>query len=72
MKTVYVIPRKGLRLRDPNNSRFFIPEAGTEVAPSPFWTRRANQGDVTIFDKKPEEPKPIAPSVPNSKSGEPA
>lgn len=53
MKTIYVVPRPGLNLRNPANPKTFIPQDGTEVPTSMHWTRRQRDGDVIIHQTKP-------------------
>lgn len=44
---MYVTPRAGLRVVDPD-LRDFLPEEGREVPESEYWRRRERDGDVTV------------------------
>lgn len=46
-KTLFVRPAKGLQVYDPD-TKGYLPAEGTMVAPSIYWERRANDGDVAI------------------------
>lgn len=42
---MFVKPKSGLKVRDPV-TKGFLPEAGAQVPPSLYWTRRVRDGDV--------------------------
>jgi hypothetical protein len=44
---MYVIPKSGILIRDPD-LKTHIPPEGREVPDSLFWQRRINDGDVTV------------------------
>ncbi len=44
---MYVTPRAGLRVVDPD-LRDFLPAEGREVPESEYWHRRDRDGDVTV------------------------
>lgn len=46
---MFVKPAAGRTVRDPVKGTF-LPEEGTEVAESMFWTRRLRDGDVIAVD----------------------
>ena len=50
-KQVFIVPRKGLLVRDPL-SFTPIPEAGQLVDYVTFWRRRIRQGDVVIKEQE--------------------
>lgn len=51
---MYLIPKRGLLIRDPVTKRILAPE-GQEINSNPmFWQRRINDGDVTV-GKPPKE-----------------
>jgi hypothetical protein len=54
MSKVYVIPKAGLKLRDPEDLQHFLPSEGQEVSKTSFWIRRRDQGDVAMYCSKPE------------------
>lgn len=54
---MFVRPKPGLKVRDPD-TKGFLPEAGAEVPPSLYWTRRVRDGDVI-----PSSPSQPAPAV---------
>lgn len=47
MKTAYLIPKTGLRLRDPQTLAL-LPPQGAAVALTSYWHRRLKDGDVSI------------------------
>lgn len=47
MASIYVIPKKGLKVRDPDAGNH-LPEAGALVEASSYWRRRLRDGDVTL------------------------
>lgn len=51
-KRVWVTPREGLDIPDPETGELLRP-AGQEKEQSSFWIRRKRDGDVTISDTKP-------------------
>jgi hypothetical protein len=46
MERVWVRPKEGLRVIDPENRRP-IPAEGADVPRNTYWTRRLRDGDVT-------------------------
>ena len=50
MKTVFVKPKKGLVVRDPDNLEI-LPESGANVMLSTYWRRRLAAGDVETASK---------------------
>ncbi len=51
--TIYVKPKKGLIVPDPDR-RDELPPEGREVQDSVYWRRRLNDGDVVFVEKKKE------------------
>jgi hypothetical protein len=52
---MYIVPKSGLKIRDPITHQF-LAEEGREVdSHSMYWHRIANDGDVTIVTDKPSE-----------------
>ncbi|MDL2226549.1 DUF2635 domain-containing protein [Deltaproteobacteria bacterium OttesenSCG-928-M10] len=49
MKKIYLIPRQGLSVPDPE-AQDHLPAGGREVADSPYWRRRLRDKDVTVGD----------------------
>lgn len=45
--TAYLIPKPGLRMRDPQSLQL-LPEEGAELPLTSYWRRRINDGDVSI------------------------
>jgi|GEM_PF-1690854 len=61
MKKIYLIPRTGLSVPDPE-ARDHLPPGGREVKDSPYWRRRLRDREVSVgeagltesfFDSKP-------------------
>lgn len=50
MKMVFVRPREGLKVPDPDRGDFLPPE-GRQVPLESFWKRRLNCGDVFLCPK---------------------
>lgn len=45
--TIIIVPKQGLKVRDPETKRI-IPENGVKIpALTDYWVRRINDGDVT-------------------------
>ncbi len=53
MKTIFVKPKKGLVVRDPQTMKP-VPETGAMVPLDSFWRRRLNSGDV-VKSMKPKK-----------------
>lgn len=56
MSKIYVIPKQGMMVPDPNvrsrkSSDVRLPAEGKEVDDSTYWQRRLRDGDVTIGTK---------------------
>lgn len=49
MKTQFLKPKAGLKVRDPKGG--YLPEVGDDVLMSPYWTRRLKDGDVVKATK---------------------
>jgi hypothetical protein len=45
--TIYLIPKEGLTVRDPDN-RVPLPPEGAEKPRTGYWLRRLQDGDVTL------------------------
>lgn len=45
-KRIFVQPRKGLVVRDPDHGHAVLPEEGRHVALTDYWRRRLRDGDV--------------------------
>lgn len=54
MKTVFVVPKEGLKVRNPKDGAH-LPDAGAEVPLDTYWRRRLRDGDV-IEGKPPRAP----------------
>jgi len=54
-KPAFVTPKAGLKIRKEDGT--YLPEGGDTVIHSTYWVRREKDGDVTITDKLPTEPK---------------
>ncbi|MDO4560814.1 MAG: DUF2635 domain-containing protein [bacterium] len=54
-ETILVVPREGLRVRDPNNGGAVLPPEGAAVERSSYWIRRQRCGDVCITRDLEEE-----------------
>ena len=48
MSKVIIIPREGLRVKDPK-TLLPVPATGLKVSLDRYWKRRLNAGDVTVF-----------------------
>ena len=56
MSKIYVIPKQGMMVPDPNvrsrnSSDVRLPAEGKDVDDSPYWQRRLRDGDVTTGTK---------------------
>jgi len=49
--TMYVVPKKGVKVRLPDKPNDHLPEDGAEVPRNSYWLRRLNEGDVKQFKK---------------------
>lgn len=47
MPSIYVIPKKGLKVRHPETGGY-LPEAGALVEDSSYWRRRLRDEDVAL------------------------
>ncbi len=54
-KPVFATPKDGLKIRKEDGT--YLPEGGDTVIHSTYWARREKDGDVTLTDKLPTEPK---------------
>ncbi|MEG1603736.1 MAG: DUF2635 domain-containing protein [Cloacibacillus sp.] len=54
-ETIFIMPRAGLQVRDPNNAGAVIPAEGAAVERSSYWIRRRMCGDVTIKIAEPDK-----------------
>lgn len=52
---VFITPKAGLKIRKEDGT--YLPEGGDTVIHSTYWARREKDGDVTLSDKLPTEPK---------------
>lgn len=52
--TVFVRPRLGLRIRDPQTGAY-LPEGGQVVPRDAFWLRRIKDGDVQPVAETPQK-----------------
>lgn len=52
---MFVKPRKGVKVRDPESKRH-LPEEGAEVPENSYWMRRLLDGDVQTADYDAAEP----------------
>lgn len=55
-KTILIVPRAGLQVRDPYNDGAVVPAEGAAVERSSYWIRRQKCGDVTIKPRKEKKP----------------
>ncbi|MGE4406043.1 DUF2635 domain-containing protein [Pseudomonas sp.] len=46
MKTMFVKPAEGLKIRHPDRPDVILPAEGAEVACSSYWMRRLKEGSV--------------------------
>lgn len=56
---MYLIPAPGFKVPDPaflNTPGDHLPPEGRDVEPSTYWTRRINDGDVTVGVEPTPEP----------------
>ncbi|HET6606743.1 MAG TPA: DUF2635 domain-containing protein [Rhodopila sp.] len=56
---MYVIPKKGFTVRDPQTKRA-LPAEGKEVPNTFYWVRRLRDGDVTIGTPPVKSAAPVA------------
>ena len=51
----HVKPAPGRKVREPR-TRLHLPEAGKEVAWTPYWARRLNDGDIILVTPEAQAP----------------
>lgn len=64
---MFVKPAKGLQIVD-LELRDYLPAGGRTVTPSEYWTRRVNDGDVTLGKPAPPQKPKAAVAAPPSTS----
>lgn len=62
MDTLYLVPKTGFVIRDPDNGTALPPE-GAEKPRTSYWLRRLQDGDVTLGQPLPLEVAPRAVTV---------
>ena len=48
MGAIFVIPNKNLKVPYPANPKTYLPEEGTTVMEGVYWTRRLQEGAITL------------------------
>lgn len=69
MPTAYLVPKAGLRVRDPETLQVLPPE-GAQIRLNAYWRRRINDGDVSVG--KARTPAPASTPSDKAKSAKPA
>ncbi len=65
MKKIYLVPRAGLKVPDPE-AKDHLPPEGREVVDSPYWRRRLKTKEVEIRREADPPAAPVAPAEPET------
>lgn len=62
---IFVVPKEGLIIRNPDGNYMPLPPEGASVPDSPYWRGQARDGSVTI---KTDPAEPTAPAAPRPRT----